>query len=487
MPHNNWVAIVDANTKSYPSLPPLGPPTCYPELSTPIQALANGPIYKAVRDLFRLLDLDAEHYGTPDWNPLGELIQPGQCVLIKPNFVLDYSYGGDSILGMVTHGAVIQPVLDYVGLALRGEGKIIIGDGPMHMADFQRIVETTGVGRVLDTLSNRRQSIELIDLRKEKVLIEKGIIVDRIKLPGDPKGYVYFNLAEHSALSGLAHEDHIRGADYDAEETLLHHHGGCHEYLISRSLLESDCIISMPKLKTHAKVGVTINLKNMIGVVGDKNWIPHYRLGPSGSGGDECPPTGTVGRFETYLRDVVKQKMYRENAHIRWVVQKILPLQRRIRNETGVGQVRNGTWHGNDTLWRSVLDVNRIVLFGRPDGQINQGLQHSYLSVVDGIVAGEGNGPVMPQERHCGVLLAGFDPVAVDICAARLMGFDYKKIPHLRWALRDSPWALSEFGAEDITCRSNVPDWREIPSTARGLILNFKPPDGWSGHMEWRD
>ncbi len=439
MLHKNWVAIMDANIRGYPSLSCFAPSVPYPELSVSIDTSADGRIYAAVRELFYSLGLDADNYGTPAWNPLGDLIEPGQCVFMKPNFVLDFNYEGGSIQGMLTHGAVMQPVLDYVQLALRGEGKIIIGDGPMYMADFRRIVEVTGVLPILEGLNRRGLDVELLDLRKEMVLIEKGIITKRITLSGDPKGYVLFNLAEHSALYDLPHKERIRGADYDSEETIAHHCGKRHEYSVSRSFLESDCIISMPKLKTHAKVGVTVNVKNMIGVVGDKNWIPHYRLGPWGGGGDECPPTGTVGRFEACLRDLIKRKLYNSKSLTRCLVRSILPLQRMIRDQTGVGRIRNGAWYGNDTLWRSVLDVSRIVLYGFPDGQLSREFQRSYLSIVDGIVAGEGNGPVMPTERRCGVLLAGFDPVAVDICATRLMGFDYRKIPHLREALSSSP------------------------------------------------
>ena len=73
---------------------------------------------------------------------------------------------------------------------------------------------------MLDGINKRGLSVELLDLRKEKVIIEKGIVTNRIAMPGDPKGYVYFNLAKHSALYDLAHKERIRGADYDAKETI---------------------------------------------------------------------------------------------------------------------------------------------------------------------------------------------------------------------------------------------------------------------------
>ena len=45
------------------------------------------PVYQAVEDLFRAMGLDEAHAGTPEWNPLGELIRPGDRVIVKPNLV----------------------------------------------------------------------------------------------------------------------------------------------------------------------------------------------------------------------------------------------------------------------------------------------------------------------------------------------------------------------------------------------------------------
>ena len=55
-----------------------------------------------------------------------------------------------------------------------------------------------------------------------------------------------------------------------------------------------------------------------------------------------------------------------------------------------------------------------------------------YLTVVDGIIAGEGNGPMSPDPKACGVIIAGTHPVAVDCAAATLMGFDWQKLRLLK-------------------------------------------------------
>jgi uncharacterized protein (DUF362 family) len=53
------------------------------------------------------------------------------------------------------------------------------------------------------------------------------------------------------------------------------------------------------------------------------------------------------------------------------------------------------------------------------------------LSIVDGVVGMEGDGPIMGTPRHVGVIAMGTDPVAVDATCARLIGFDPGRIDYL--------------------------------------------------------
>ena len=93
--------------------------------------------------------------------------------------------------------------------------------------------------------------------------------------------------------------------------------------------------------------------------------------------------------------------------------------------------VRSGNWHGNDTCWRMVLDLNKCLYFFDGSGQARKNPPR-YLALVDGIVAGEGNGPMSPDPKPCGLVLAGTHPVAVDCAAAGLMGFDWQKLRLLK-------------------------------------------------------
>jgi uncharacterized protein (DUF362 family) len=66
---------------------------------------------------------------------------------------------------------------------------------------------------------------------------------------------------------------------------------------------------------------------------------------------------------------------------------------------------------------QSILDINAAV---RP-----------HLAIVDGIVAMEGDGPIMGTPRHAGLLVIGTNLPAVDATCTRLMGLDPWRIPYL--------------------------------------------------------
>jgi uncharacterized protein (DUF362 family) len=56
------------------------------------------------------------------------------------------------------------------------------------------------------------------------------------------------------------------------------------------------------------------------------------------------------------------------------------------------------------------------------------------LVVVDGSMAMEGNGPSSGQTFKMNVIVAGTNPLATDMVAANLMGFEPKEIPTFLWA-----------------------------------------------------
>ena len=61
-----------------------------------------------------------------------------------------------------------------------------------------------------------------------------------------------------------------------------------------------------------------------------------------------------------------------------------------------------------------------------------------YFSVVDGIVAGEGQGPFCPTSKYANTLIMGDDLLNVDLVTARYMGFDPLKIKYLEYFVKTS-------------------------------------------------
>jgi hypothetical protein len=137
----------------------------------------------------------------------------------------------------------------------------------------------------------------------------------------------------------------------------------------------------------------------------------------------------------------------------------------------------SGSWDGNDTIWRMVIDINRAVQYGALDGVLHDRPTRRFYYFVDGVVAGEGDGPLRPAAKPCGLLLHGSDPVAIDATMAILMGFSPGRIPHVREAFARTAWRLTEFD-----------DFASVPLAIAPALASkirdssdfmFQPPRGW--------
>jgi hypothetical protein len=151
---------------------------------------------------------------------------------------------------------------------------------------------------------------------------------------------------------------------------------------------------------------------------------------------------------------------------------------------TTASTIRSGNWYGNDTCWRMVHDINRVLMYSDEVG-LPAKKPKRYLSVVDGIISGEGRGPEDPDAFDTGVVITGFNAVAVDCVAATLMGFDPMKIPLLARAFDEHDLPLAGFGLCDIRVSSNVHSWDCLLSEVRpASCFAFEPHFGWKGTME---
>lgn len=493
------VAISGGFKAVYPETPPFNPSVEYPEYPLGKMLLSDSnPVYEAVRDSLIMLGLDKEKFGSPDWNPLGEIIEPGNKVVIKPNAVLDRNVEGADVFSVITHPSVIRAIVDFVYIALKGEGEIVIADAPQFNCNFDNYLHVTKLESIQGLYrSELNFNIPILDLRRLRGRIDEvtGIAsaVDMEIREGDPLGYSIVDLGEDSALSSLAHCERIYGADYDRRFASSHHLDGKHEYCVSNTVLSADVLINVPKLKVHRKTGVTLNIKGLVGINGDKNYLPHYRVGPPVSGGDEFPDgVGAMRRslrlFQRLLvdrllapRDPRFEKLYLGLDRAKKAVVRILKRSGIAPPALpeNVASVSSGDWYGNDTAWRMVVDLVRILFYADGDGLLQDRVQRRFFSVIDGIIGGEGEGPLRPTPKSCGVILAGFNPVAVDVVATHLMGFDHRHFAQLLYYKeRKEEGAFFEF-PDRISVLLDKGEKRITVDEMKELALGFKLPLGW--------
>lgn len=414
-----------------------------------------------------------------------DFIRPGDRVVLKPNWVKEHDErrpGPGQWQHVVTHPAIIEAVVRWVAEKLQGRGAITICDAPQTDSSFATLRKYCG----LDDLTARCRrdfpgvNIALLDLRPEEWHAVDGVTVSKTSLPGDPQGSTHVHLDGASEFVGYHGQGQLYGASYDMAETNQVHQGTRHEYLLCRTPMDADVLINLPKLKTHKKVGLTCALKNLVGINANKNWLPHHTEGTPEQGGDQFPVSTARARLEHSWMGTAKRWLKNRPGLSRLFV----PVKKAGRLIFGDTQsvVRSGNWHGNDTCWRMVLDLNKCLFFFDGAGQRRR-KPLRYLAVVDGIIGGEGNGPMAPDARPCGVVLAGTHPLAVDCVAATVMGFDWRKLRLLKNGFAMRELSFVPFQPGEIEVVSNRPAWAGRLE-AMTDTFHFRPHFGWVGAIE---
>src|SRR5213594_3208700 len=133
----------------------------------------------------------------------------GKSVLLKPNIV-EWIPGKPVNTDAQLIGAAAEAFLRL------DAASVMVGEGPGHHRDTDLLLYETGLG---DQLARRK--IAFVDLNRDELI--------KTKLQ-----------ANYSGLGNL---------------------------WLPRTVLASDFIVSMPKVKTHHWTGVTLSLKNMFGIV----------------------------------------------------------------------------------------------------------------------------------------------------------------------------------------------------------------------------
>lgn len=423
---------------------------------------------EAVREVASLL-------GWSGASPFGALVPAGGRVLVKPNLVLDRNQGPWGIEPLITHTALIRTVVD--GLLAAGAGEVVVGDAPLQACNFDRLLDVSGLG----AWAEQRRAADprfkgVRDYRRTKAQFDKGLRVEREGLlPVDR--FVLFDLATDSLLEPISSDGQFRVTQYPPAELARTHAPGRHQYLVARDIIEADLVVNLPKLKTHKKAGITCALKNLIGINGNKEFLPHHRLGGSASGGDCYPGDDAVKRALEFAYDQANSTRSISARRVLGVASRALHKVLHLKgDEMGV----EGSWSGNDTIWRTCLDLNRILLHGRTDGTLADSRQRRVVHVVDAVIAGHGDGPLNAEPLPMGLVLGGENAAAVDLVGAMLLGYDPSRIPIVSHAFERFRWPLTDFAAEEVRVTGSLGD-----GSARELVepeihaVEMHYPVGW--------
>jgi uncharacterized protein (DUF362 family) len=495
---SDFIYIID-KASHYPAAP-FNPDKDYPEFGGLFKIFDQGnTVYPALRRLFLESGFDSENSGRPGWNPFRGYIKNGGTVVIKPNLVFDERAGQAGKGCLITHGSVIRPVTDYLFLLQKTDNisfRVIVCDVPIQGANFDKILEQSGLKELQEFYKNSLGfNMEIMDLRHKIAKVDGTGFYVSVNAKGDPLGYSSIHL-ENSFLEEIASDYRKFGAPgYGLTETYSQiETTGSHYYHIPNTVLSADLFINIPKLKTHKKAGITIALKNLIGINGEKAWIPHYRRGSVKNGGDEFDEnqvflktltTKSVLLLQGKSKFLWKCARFINRVLFKKIFRKYLnPSDELSSYEKKALFLVDGNWYGNDTLWRAILDLNYLLFNYDSEGKKSATRPRNYICISDGIIAGEGDGPLDAQPKNSGLLTLSENPVINDLCLAKIMGFDWEKIP----VLKNSVMLKNQFRFDGTTdmlkiLQCNDGDeklyikYSDLPS------FGFLPPPGWLGHI----
>ena len=235
-------------------------------------------------------------WGRDPRDPFADWIGPGGTAVIKPNWVMHANPLGHSIESLVTHTSLIGGMIHACATAMKGTGTIIIGDAPLQGCDFDALQRFSRMTELTHVIREQHPNlkVEIQDWRRT-VMDGQGkaggwAVDPQIERNGDAAPVTECECVDRAGDSFL---EEI--ADYAADFRVTmykpslmrdHHHQGKHEYLMVKSVREADLLINLPKFKTHIKTGLSAALKNLVGINGRKEYLPHHIRGAYLDGGD---------------------------------------------------------------------------------------------------------------------------------------------------------------------------------------------------------
>jgi len=251
-----------------------------------------------------------------------------------------------------------------------------------------------------------------------------------------PNSTPRISLAENSAHYGLDQ------TLYDLHDKPDWHSAnfGPGTYYVSPAVFQADVIVSLGKMKVHRMAGISGAMKNLFGII--PSWDGPY--------GDDR------------LKDV---------PHYSSADKK---------------QGDAGVYPGNDTLWRTIADLNRIALYSDQSSYLQKSRRRRYLGIVDGLLAA-GHDMLNPLAAPCKALVIGEDPVSVDAIVARIMGYDPSRIKSIDAATSADGFPLGPSRAGSIDVALEGAERLLDISNGSSIVAPDAGTFSWEGYIEASD
>jgi uncharacterized protein (DUF362 family) len=388
----------------------------------------------------------------------------GKSILLKPNWVT-HSRNESHEICLRTHDNFILATLRV--LLPLGPARINIGDAPIQGCRWDRMISAYFIKEINGLSGKYRIPIQILDFRRRTYSFAQNKNETGIRPLSD---YVIVDLGENSLLEPITSPgpSQFRVTDYDPDRMATAHSPGVHKYCISKDYFNADVVISLPKLKTHQKTGITGALKNLVGINGDKDFLPHHRIGGTKMGGDCYPGRSFLRYWSELLLDGANRRQGKKSF---WVWQKFSALLWRSSLPGPEHQVAAG-WYGNDTSWRMVMDLNRIALYCDVNGKLSNTPQRQLFSLCDGIIGGQGDGPLEPDPLPLGIISFTNTSFMHDRLIALLMGLPLDKMPLLNHRPEDPDI--------EVILNGELSSFEKI----KPYSIEAVPPRGWVRYFE---
>lgn len=387
-----------------------------------------------------------------------------KSILIKPNWVREDKKEDDWIC-LRTNDNLLLVLLEK--LLSYKPSNITIADAPIQDCKWEVMLSDELLAEIHRLSQESHIPVTIKDFRRVVTDFKTNNSHTNIK---SMDNYLLFDVGEKSFLEPITKEKNkFRVTNYSPKDMASAHHRGVHKYCVTKDVFTHDVIITVPKLKTHRMAGLTNSLKILIGINGDKQYLPHHRIGAKSHGGD-C--------YKNYnlFRDFAEKVFDMQNNVIGSPIYKPLSLLSTVLwklSKPGKQDFANAGWYGNDTIWRTVMDLNYIAQYGKSDGSLAPTPQRKLLTLVDGLVGGQADGPLFPKPSPLGCLYFSDNPYLSDVIGGYLYSLDINKIPLIKNA-----YDKIESVSTTILINNNISNIDQVKS----LGIEVKMPPGWVGY-----